>query len=57
MDSATSSFQWKEPFGSNRKMHFTDIMKALGKDEDEIKEAKEEYKNICELYESLGILQ
>lgn len=49
--------EWKEPFGSNRKIHFTDIMKALDKDEDEIKEAKEEYKNICELYESLGILQ
>ena len=32
-------------------------MKALNKDEDEIKEAKEEYKNICELYKSLGILQ
>lgn len=57
MDNATSFFQWKEPFGSNRKIHFTDIMKALNKDEDEIKEAKEEYKNICELYKSLGILQ
>lgn len=49
--------EWKEPNGSNRKIHFTDIMKALGKDEEEIKEARDEYKNICELYNSLGILQ
>lgn len=49
--------EWKEPYGSNRKIYFSDIMKALGKDDDEIKEAKEEYDNICELYKSLGIRQ
>lgn len=49
--------EWKEPYGYNRKIHFADIMKALGKDDDEIKEAKEEYKNICGLYKSLGVLQ
>ncbi len=49
--------EWKEPNGSNRKIHFADIMKALGKDEEEIKEAQNEYKCICELYKSLGVLQ
>lgn len=49
--------EWKEPNGSNRPIHFADIMKALGKDKDEIREAKKEYDNICGFYATLGIRQ
>ena len=47
--------EWKEPHGSNRKIYFADIMKALGKSDEEIAYAKEEYDSISGLYKSLGI--
>lgn len=47
--------EWTDPEGSNRKIYFADIMRALGKSEDEIQDAKEEYDRINDLYSSLGI--
>lgn len=47
--------EWKEPHGSNRKIYFADIMKALGKSDEEIAYTKEEYDSISGLYKSLGI--
>lgn len=47
--------EWNDPKGSNRKIRFADIMKALGKSDDEIAEAKAEYDGISELYTSIGI--
>lgn len=47
--------EWRDPKGSNRKIRFADIMKALGKSDEEIAEAKAEYDNISKLYASIGI--
>lgn len=47
--------EWKEPNGSNRPIHFADIMKALGKTDSQIEAAKEEYKNLNNLYSVIGV--
>ena len=41
--------EWKDPHGSSRKIRFADVMKALGKSEEEIKEAKAEYEQFSAL--------
>lgn len=35
--------EWKDPQGSSRKIRYADVMKALGKTDEEISEAKAEY--------------
>lgn len=35
--------EWKNPHGSSRKIRYADVMKALGKTDEEILAAKEEY--------------
>ena len=47
--------EWKEPEGTNHKIRFVDIMKALGKSDEEIIYAKKEYDGLSELYASLGL--
>lgn len=47
--------EWKEPEDTNRKIRFVDIMKALGKSDEEIIYAKKEYDGLSELYASLGL--
>ena len=46
--------EWKEPHGSNRKIYFSDIMKALGKTEQQISDAKKEYGSLNSLYTAIG---
>lgn len=41
--------EWIDPDGSSFKIRFRDVMKALGKSEDEIIAAKEEYESINDL--------
>lgn len=45
--------EWVDPKGSSRKIRFTTVMKALGKTDEEILEAKTEYDHLEELC-SLG---
>lgn len=47
--------EWKEPKDTNYKIRFADIMKALGKSDEEIAYAKKEYDSLSELYTSLGL--
>lgn len=47
--------EWKEPKDTNHKIRFVDIMKALGKSDEEIIYAKKEYDGLSELYASLGL--
>lgn len=47
--------EWKNPAESNRKIKFSDIMKALGKSDEEIISAKNEYDNLTDLYTSIGL--
>lgn len=46
--------EWKDPSGSSIKIRFQDIMRALGRGEEEIAEAKREYEQICNLNKQLG---
>lgn len=41
--------EWVDPAGSSFKIRFRDVMKALGKSDDEIIAAKKEYENINDL--------
>lgn len=41
--------EWKDPYGSSRKIRFADIMKALGKSDEEILAAKAEYEQFSAL--------
>lgn len=41
--------EWTDPNGSSLKIRFRDVMKALGKSDDEITAAKKEYENINDL--------
>lgn len=41
--------EWVDPKGSSQKIHFADIMRALGKSEQEIAEAKQEYERFKNL--------
>lgn len=43
------------PAESNRKIKFSDIMKALGKSDEEIISAKNKYDNLTDLYTSIGL--
>lgn len=45
--------EWVDPKGSSKKIRYRDVMLALGKSEEEISVAKEEYEKISEL-SSLG---
>lgn len=45
--------EWVDPKGSSKKIRYRDVMLALGKSEEEISAAKEEYEKISEL-SSLG---
>ncbi len=47
--------EWKNPAESYRKIKFSDIMKALGKSDEEIISAKNEYDNLTDLYTSIGL--
>lgn len=47
--------EWKAPKESNIKIRFADIMKALGKSDEEINLAKNEYESLSNLYSSLGL--
>lgn len=42
--------EWVDPHGSSRKIRFQDVMRALGKSEREIAEAKLEYEQLEALY-------
>ena len=55
VDYAHTLPEWKEPEDTNRKIRFVDIMKALGKSDEEIIYAKKEYDGLSELYASLGL--
>ena len=41
--------EWIDPKGSSLKIRYRDVMLALGKSEEEISEAKQEYEKISEL--------
>lgn len=41
--------EWGDPHGSSYKIHYSDVMLALGKTEQEISEAKQEYEMMREL--------
>lgn len=41
--------EWTDPNGSSAKIRFRDVMKALGKTDEEIMAAKKEYENISDL--------
>lgn len=47
--------EWTDPDKSSRKIRYYDVMKALGKTDEEISEAKQEYESISGLYQSLGV--
>ena len=47
--------EWKRLKATNTKIRFADIMKALGKSDEEIAYVKEEYNSLSELYTSLGL--
>lgn len=47
--------EWKRLKANNTKIRFADIMKALGKSDEEIAYVKEEYNSLSELYTSLGL--
>ncbi|MDR2100115.1 MAG: SocA family protein [Campylobacteraceae bacterium] len=47
--------EWTDPNGSNIKIRFQDIMRALGKSEDEILTAKQEYEQIINLSRYIGV--
>ncbi len=42
--------EWVDPHGSSRKIRYADVMRALGKTEQEILEAKKEYEQLETLY-------
>ncbi len=46
--------EWVDPLGSSIKIRYRDIMKALGKSDEEIKQAKLEYEQISNLTNFLG---
>lgn len=46
--------EWKDPSGSSTKIRYQDIMRALGRSEEEIAEAKKEYDQICNFNKQLG---
>ena len=48
--------EWKEPKRYNHKIKFEDIMKALGKSDEEIIYAKEEYNSLSKLYTAIGLI-
>ena len=41
--------EWHDPHGSSKKIRYRDIMRALGRSDEEIREAKEEYEFYCGL--------
>jgi hypothetical protein len=41
--------EWTDPKGSSLKIRYRDVMLALGKSEEEISAAKQEYEKISEL--------
>lgn len=41
--------EWHNPHGSSKKIRYRDIMRALGRSDEEIREAKEEYEFYCGL--------
>ena len=47
--------EWKRLKATNTKIRFANIMKALGKFDEEIAYVKEEYNSLSELYTSLGL--
>lgn len=47
--------EWSDPKGSHQKIRFQDIMTALGRSQEEIATAKQEYDRMANLYKRLGI--
>ena len=55
LEKYTHSLQeWKDPSGSSIKIRYQDIMRALGRTEEEISEAKKEYEQICNFNKQIG---
>ena len=48
--------EWKRLKATNTKIRFADIMKALGKSDEEIIYAKEEYNSLSKLYTAIGLI-
>lgn len=46
--------EWVDPLGSSIKIRYQDIMKALGRSDEEIKQAKLEYEQMSNLSQLLG---
>lgn len=45
--------EWHDPQNSSKKIRYCDIMRALGRSDAEIREAKEEYEFVCGLNDAL----
>ena len=46
--------KWKDPQGSSKKIRYRDIMLAIGKTEEEIEKAKNEYEALSNLVDIIN---